>query len=185
MEKRKWQLAFRRYVLEGTPSEAYAPYFGIDRVQLRKWFELQFTEEINWETFASNWQFDHVLPVAYFDFTKEEDLILCWNFVNIRVEGLGADKKRGNRMDVLAVKKHFNHLFQKTGYTICQKMLEKIERIETSGIESNENLIHFLSENKTMLADVSTLTKEEFARYNEGTSIKDLQTEREILKKFG
>ena len=41
MEKRKWQLAFRRYVLEGTPSEAYAPYFGIDRVQLRKHAQLR------------------------------------------------------------------------------------------------------------------------------------------------
>ena len=43
-EKRKWQLSYRRYVLEKAPSEAYAPYFGLDIETLRQWFEAQFTE---------------------------------------------------------------------------------------------------------------------------------------------
>lgn len=184
-EKRKWQLAFRRYVMEGTPSEAYAPYFGLDKINLRKWFELQFTEGVSWESFAANWQFDHIVPVAYFNFSREEDLLLCWNFVNIRVETINSNKNRGNRVDVLAVKKYFSDLFERTGYWACKKMLEKIEAIEINNIEANEHLISFLTENKTWLSELGNLNKEEFAKFNSGTPIKDILLEREILKKFG
>ena len=184
-EKRKWQIAFRRYVLEGAPSEAYAPYFGIDKVNLRKWFELQFKGGLSWESFATKWQFDHIVPVAYFDFKSEDDLYLCWNFTNIRIELISLNKNRGNRIDVLSVKKHFSDLYEQTKYTTCQKMVEKIEQIEISNIESNNELASFLTNNIKWLEQVSLLNKDEFSRYNSGTSLSDLLLEREILKKFG
>ena len=81
-EKRKWQLAFRRYVIEKNKSSFYALYFGLDIEQLRHWIELQFTENIRWDNFGTSWQFDHIVPVAYFDFFNEDDLKLCWNFIN-------------------------------------------------------------------------------------------------------
>ena len=58
-EKRKWQIALRRYVLEGNPSTRYAPYFGLDINTLRNWFELQFVEPMSWENFGTKWQFEH------------------------------------------------------------------------------------------------------------------------------
>src|SRR6188474_3101936 len=81
-EKRKWQVALRRYVLDKNLSPAYAWYFGLSIDQFRNWIEIQFTEGLSWENFGSAWQFDHVIPVAYFDFSLEEDLLLCWNFIN-------------------------------------------------------------------------------------------------------
>ena len=184
-EKRKWQIAYRRYVLEGSPSEAYAPYFGIDKVNLRKWFELQFKGDLSWETFGTKWQFDHIVPVAYFDFNNEDDLYLCWNFTNIRIEPISLNKNRGNRIDVLSVKKYFSDLYEQTKYSTCQKMVEKIEQIEVSNIESNNEIVSFLTTNKKWLEQVSGLNKDEFSRYNSGTSLSDLLLEREILKKFG
>jgi hypothetical protein len=83
-EKRKWQLGYRRYVLERSPSESYAPYFGLDIETLRKWFELQFTDELTWDNFGKAWQFDHIIPATYFDYSNENDLQLCWSFINIR-----------------------------------------------------------------------------------------------------
>jgi hypothetical protein len=76
-EKRKWQLALRRYVLEKKAALLYAPYFGLDVNGFREWIALQFTDELNWDNFATAWQFDHIVPVTYFDFTQEEDLYLC------------------------------------------------------------------------------------------------------------
>lgn len=184
-EKRKWQIAFRRYVLEGSPSEAYAPYFGIDRVNLLKWFELQFKGNISWESFATKWQFDHIVPVAYFDFKREADLYLCWNFTNIRIESFSLNKNRGDRIDVLSVKKYFSDLYKQTEYSTCQKMVEKIEQIEISNMESNNELVSFLTNNKKWLEQVSVLNKDEFSRYNSGIELSDLLLEREILKKFG
>ena len=184
-EKRKWQLALRRYVLEKKAAAAYAPYFGLDVNGFREWIELQFTNEQNWDNFATAWQFDHIVPVTYFDFSKEEDLILCWNFINIRVEKLELNKNRGNRIDVLAVKPYFQDLYNKTGYTFCQKMIDKLAVIEVSNIESHPAIENFIINNKEHLEMIATLNGEEFARFNQGVSVNDILLEREILKKFG
>lgn len=184
-EKRKWQIAYRRYVLNGSPSEAYAPYFGVDRESLRKWFELQFKDDLSWESFAIKWQFEHIVPVAYFDFKYEADLYLCWSFINIRIVPITLNKKRGDRIDLLSVKKYFSYLFEQTEYSTCKKMVEKIEQIETSNKESNNEIVCFLRNNRKWLEQVSELNKDEFYRYNSGTSLSDLILEREILKKFG
>lgn len=184
-EKRKWQLALRRYVLLEGISADYAFYFGLSNQEFRKWIEIQFNDGLNWANFGTSWQFDHVVPVAYFDFSREEDLLLCWNFVNIRVEKNSLNKTRGNRIDVLAVSAYFESLYAKTGYSFCQKMLEKIRIIEISNIVSDHVIEDFIIQNKEHLELVSTLNKEEFARLNAGMKLSDILLEREILAKFG
>ena len=84
-EKRKWQIALRRYVLEKQACVLYAPYFGLDIISIRKWFEMQSPVGLGWDDFAKNWQFEHIVSVAYFDFGLAELLTLCWTFTNIRV----------------------------------------------------------------------------------------------------
>jgi hypothetical protein len=184
-EKRKWQLSYRRYVLERAPSEAYAPYFGLDIETLRHWFELQFAEDLNWENFGKAWQFDHIIPTTYFDYTNEDDLRLCWSFINIRVEKIDPNKNRGHRIDLLAVKPYFRDLHNKTGFSICLKMLEKIDTIEVSNIESHPIIEDFIIENRDHFELISTLSREEFNRMNKGNTLAELLLEREILRKFG
>ena len=135
-EKRKWQIALRRYVIEKAQSGAYARYFGLDIEFFREWIALQFKDGLSWENFAEKWQFDHIVPVAYFDFANEEDLLLCWNFINIRVEGIELNKVRGNRIDVMGVRTYFENLYNRTKYPFCLRMLDKIATIEVSNIES-------------------------------------------------
>ena len=184
-EKRKWQLALRRYVLEKNASSAYAFYFGLGIDEFRKWIEIQFTKGLNWENFGSAWQFDHIVPVAYFDFSKDEDLLLCWNFINIRVERIELNRALGNRIDVLAVKPYFEALFKNTGYSFCSKMLEKLKLVEVSNIVSDSAIEGFIIQNRSHLETISTLNKEEFNQLNMGKTVKDILLEREIIKKFG
>ena len=184
-EKRKWQLAFRRYILERNGSQFYAPYFGLDIENYRKWIELQFTEGLNWDNFGTAWQFDHIVPVAYFDFANKQDLVLCWNFVNIRVERLESNKPSGNRIDLLAVKSYFQALLDKTNYSICERMTRKISEIEIASIVSEPALEDFLINHKEELEQLASLSPEEFASLNKGTSLADIFLEREILRKFG
>ena len=183
-EKRKWQLAYRRYVLERLPSESYAHYFGLDSNTLRQWFECQFTQELNWGNFGKAWQFDHIVPATYFDYSLEEDLYLCWSFINIRVEPLALNKDRGNRIDVLAVRSYFEDLYQRTGFLLCQQMLEKIKRIELSNIESHPAIENFIIQHKDRLETIRSLSKEEIIGLNSGTPLSDILLEREILRKF-
>jgi len=184
-EKRKWQVALRRYVLEKNLSPSYAYYFGLSIDQIRKWFELQFTDGLSWENFGSAWQFDHIIPVAYFDFSNEEDLMLCWNFINIRVEVLDKEKKSLNNIDILAAKPYFNRLYSKTKFFLCLKMIDKITSIETKNIVDEPVIDDFIINNKEQLEIVSSFTKDEFNSLNTGMSINDILLEREIIKKFG
>lgn len=184
-EKRKWQVAFRRYILEKNASYNYAAFFGLDIENYRNWIGLQFTEELNWENFGEAWQFDHIVPVSYFDFSNEADLALCWNFINIRVEKLEQNKLVGNRIDILAAKPYFEALYKKTGYSRCLEMVEKINRIESSNIAPEPKLEGFIIDQKEQLEKLRTLSAEEFNRLNQGTSLGDIYLERDILRKFG
>lgn len=184
-EKRKWQVSYRRYVLERAPSEAYAQYFGLDIETLRNWFEIQFTDELNWDNFGKAWQFDHIVPTTYFDYSDEADLFLCWSFINIRVEKLSVNKNRNDRIDLLAVRPYFEDLYHKTGFHLCVKMLEKIATIEASNIESHPAIEAFIITNKSLLEHISGFDQEEFNSLNKGVSAEDILLEREILRKFG
>ena len=182
-EKKKWQLGFRRYVIEKKPSEAYAPYFGLDIETLREWFTLQFTEDLNWDNFGKAWQFDHIIPTSYFDFTNEEDLRLCWNFVNIHAARL-EEGKAERSVDPLSTKAYFKSLAEKTGFSMCIKMLAKIEEIEHTQPLNHSAIEQFLIKRSAEIETKQTLSSEEFTQLNQGTQLSDLLLEREILRKF-
>jgi hypothetical protein len=183
-EKRKWQIALRRYVLEKNICILYAPYFGLDIENLRKWFEAQFEKGIGWSDFAKNWQFDHIIPVTYFDSSNEAELKLCWNFTNIRVEQFQRNKDRGNRLDVLAAKRYFEELYKKTLYAPCRKLLEKIDKIELSEMISSEKQQAFIIENRPYLDMIENYSAFEFELINSGRNISEVKKEIAFLKKF-
>lgn len=183
-EKRKWQIALRRYVLERNPCVTYAPFFGLDIESMRKWFEFQFNEVTAWENFGTVWQFDHIIPVTYFDFSIEDELKKCWNFTNIRIEQIQRNKDRGNRMDVLAAKSYFKELYEKTNYPICLKLLEKIDQIELSEFVSTKPQQSFILENREYLDLIENCSAFEFELLNSGRDIEQVKKEILFLKKF-
>ncbi len=184
-EKKKWQLTLRRYVLEKNHCPSYAPYFGLGIEDFRKWIEIQFTDGLGWDNFAEAWQFEHILPVSYFDFSLEEDLKLCWNFINIRVEKLEKHAAGENKVDILAIKPYFEALYHKTGLSICTKMLAKINSIQLPATAIQQEIENYLISKKDAIETLSTFTYHEFKSINEGITIKDILLEKKILKKFG
>jgi hypothetical protein len=184
-EKRKWQIALRRYLLERNPCVAYAPYFGLDIESFRAWIATQFTSDLSWNSFGKNWQFDHIIPVTYFDFAEDEELALCWNFINIRVERIQHSKDRGNRVDVLMAKDYFASLYKETGYEVCQELLRKIERIEIAEMIPTSNQKEFIIQHKDYLSHIEGFTSYEFELLNSGRDIEEVKKEAELIKKLG
>ena len=184
-EKRKWQIALRRYVLEKNKSSYYAPFFGLDIQMFREWIAFQFDETESWDNFSKAWQFEHIVPVAYFDFEKEEDMRLCWNFTNIRVDKTSTTVKRENRLDTLAAYSFFTALYEQTGYPVCRQMAEKIRQIEEAQVQSHLKLANFIKDNKDHINALTSYSSFEYDRLNTGTSLEDLQKELNFLKKFG
>lgn len=182
-EKRKWQVAFRRFVLEGSPSEQYAPYFGLHRKALREWFESQFKDNQSWENFGAVWQFEHVIPVSLFDTSKEDELKLCWNYLNIRVASLEGGALQS---DLSFAKAYFEKINAVTAFAETSKFIAKIDAIKNkNGLGLTEKQLDFILLNKKDLEAIPGFTKEEYDQYLETESAQAVLTEREILKKFG
>lgn len=184
-EKRKWQIALRRYVLEGNLCFDYAPYFGLDIKNMRKWFEYQFQEGFGWDDFGKKWQFDHIVSVTYFDFSSEHELKMCWNFTNIRVDNFQQNKNRSSRLGLLEAKNYFKALYEKTNYPICFKILSKIDQIEVSEMLSTEDQYAFIVENRDYLNMIENYSSFEFELINSGRDIGEVKREIVFLKKYG
>ena len=182
--KRKWQIALRRYVLQHHPSTYYAPFFALDIRTLRAWFENQFENGMSWENFGEEWQFDHIIPVAYFDFEDETDLALCWNFTNLRVEPIDLNRNRGQRVDVIAAKAYFRELYDKTGYPPCLRLLEKIDRIEVSELKNAQKQLDFIIQHRQYLEMLEDYSSFEFELLNSGRTIEAVNNEIALLKKL-
>ena len=182
-EKRKWQINLRRYVIQKNPCPFYAPYFGLDIENIRKWFECQFTDQLDWKNFGTEWQFDHIIPVIYFDHSDEQELRLCWNFTNLRVEPFQLNKNRGNRIDVLGAKSYFDELYSKTGYPVTKALRDKIARIELSELLSSEPQQKFLADHKDYLTHIENYSVFEFELLNHGRSLEEVKKEISFLQK--
>jgi hypothetical protein len=183
-EKRKWQIALRRYVIEKNLCSFYAPFFALDINTIRNWFECQFVTGTLWSDFGKTWQFDHIIPVAYFDFSLDEELKMCWNFTNLRVDYFKLNKERGSRIDALAAKGYFKKLYEKTRYAPCLKLLHKIDTIELSEIVSSEKQQLFIRSNKDYLDMLENCSAFEFELLNSGRSIAEVKEEISFLRKF-
>lgn len=145
---------------------------------------MQFEEGIGWDNFAEKWQFDHIIPVTYFNFEEDSELKLCWNFTNIRVELFQRNKDRGNRLDVFAAKSYFENLYNTTLYKPCLNLLEKINKLNMSELVSSDKQQSFIMENRPYLDMVENYTSFEFELLNSGRSIEEVIKEVNFLKRF-
>ncbi|MEO6313756.1 MAG: hypothetical protein ABIU63_02770 [Chitinophagaceae bacterium] len=184
-EKRKWQIALRRYVVEQHLSKSYAPYFGLDIASLRSWFESQF-DGVGWDDFGSLWQFEHIIPVTLFDFNQESELKLCWHFLNmgISITNSANSAQEKNGIDLLLAKQYFTQLYATSGYEPCLQYLAKIEQIENAHRPGTSRQATFIKNHEHFLTYARGFGAFEFERLNTGSSLDQVTKEVDFLKKF-
>jgi hypothetical protein len=164
-------------VIEQRASSNYAPFFGLDIQNIRRWVEIQFSDGMGWEDFGKKWQFDHILPVACFDFNKHEDLVLCWNFLNIRIVSHGTFKKKVDPFDILASRISLNLSLKTPVFPVCKKFLEKIDQLEAYKWISSGHQQSFISEKKDFLEDIIGFGPFEFDLLNAGKTPDEVKKE--------
>ena len=182
--KRKWQIALRRYVLERNPSAYYAPYFGLEIENLRSWFQCQFQAGMNWNNFGELWQFDHIVPIMHFDFSKDADLRLCWHFTNMRPRQVQKDKAQRDRTDPLFAMRYFRALYEKTNYTRFGEMLQRLNRIEISTDSLYDSERTFILEHLDHLKHIDQYSQAEFELLNAGQSVAEVDKQIEFLRQY-
>ena len=58
---------------------------GCSIEHLKKHLESQFTEGMSWDNYGlKGWHIDHIIPLAYFDLTKEEDFKNACHYTNLQ-----------------------------------------------------------------------------------------------------
>ncbi len=184
-EKRKWQVALRRYIIDKNLSEYYAPYFALDIETMRRWIWVQLNGKADWKDFGSKWQFSHVVPVSYFNFQAEDDMKLCWHFTNIRVEWLETIGIECPQVNEISAQRYYHLLFESTQNPVCEAMIIKLQQIETSSLPDLNSETLFFEAEKEKIHILSGLNQSDYSRINSGESLTELLAEKEILRKFG
>lgn len=180
-EKRKWQIAMRRYILEKQPSAQYAAYFGISIEGFRSWIALQFGENLNWDNFGKQWQLEHIIPAQYFNLQDEEDLKLCWNFLNIRVKN--EDGPSTLEVTGFAAIQYFEEISALTQWEIAGKMVQKLQALQKHQLPQH---VHgFLLEHKLPIHKMGELDANSLLRINQGELLENILLEQSIMQKFG
>ncbi len=183
-EKKKWQIALRRYVLSQQANSGYAPYFGLDIKRLRTWFEVQFQEGQTWETFGETWQFDHLLPVSCFNLFDEDDKTLCWNFLNLRITGIPEKLDLAGIIDLASILNSFQQLQHNTNNPLCRRYISKIEKLQTQASSFSEVQEQFLREQADFLQRVSHFTPYEFGQLNKNVPLTAIEQEIALLNRW-
>lgn len=56
---------------------------GCSIFDIRQHLERQFKDGMTWDNYGK-WHIDHIIPISYFDFTKEEDQKRCFHYTNLQ-----------------------------------------------------------------------------------------------------
>ena len=81
-------------------------FLGCSIEQFQKWIEYQFDDKMNWENMGSYWHFDHVKPCSSFDFSKEDDILECYSWTNIRPLEALENISKGAKIDSTIIENH-------------------------------------------------------------------------------
>ncbi len=83
MNKKQLQQQVNRYYSTNLPCKIISEIIGIGKVQFMDFIDSHFWDEsINRMNYGTEWQLDHVVPQNLFDIENEEDVLLCFNYMN-------------------------------------------------------------------------------------------------------
>ena len=83
MNKKQLQQQVNRYYSTSLPCQIISEIIGIGKMQFIDFIDSHFWDEsINRSNYGIEWQLDHIVPQNLFDMNKEEDIMLCFNYMN-------------------------------------------------------------------------------------------------------
>lgn len=81
--KKKYQIAFRRWLIHHSPGRGIGQYIGADLPVVRKWVNDRLLPDMTWSNYGELWVIDHVVPLRLFDLAKEDELKIAFHYKNI------------------------------------------------------------------------------------------------------
>lgn len=101
LQVRKRQLTdFRRFVRLVGEGSIVHEYIGMNAFEFRNYIEGQWLPGMNWSNYGSFWCIDHIVALKYFDVFSRKDMLLCWNYNNLKPSLLGDNHAKGYCVEV-------------------------------------------------------------------------------------
>lgn len=75
---------FTKTVKEHKKYSKILNFLGVPLEYFKKWISFQFDNKMNWSNHGTYWDFDHIIPCASYDFSKQENVEKCFVWFNIR-----------------------------------------------------------------------------------------------------
>ena len=85
-------------------------YLGCTIDMYSKWIRFSSEELYSFDNHGTVWHIDHVIPLSTFDFTKEEDIYLAFNWRNTTPLDRIENMKKGNKILTSQIEEHFKKL---------------------------------------------------------------------------
>ena len=114
-ERRKLDFSYKMSIVlrnrfkkffKGKYSKSMRELVGCSYSNYIKWIEFNFTSDMNWENHGILWHIDHVLLCCMFDYTKDEDIEICYNWKNTRPLLAKKNLSRGKNIDLKDILNH-------------------------------------------------------------------------------
>lgn len=93
-------------VLRTYKSESSSYLIGCTKRELMSWLEYQFDDNMSWDNYGKYWHVDHVIPISFFDITKKEEQLVCFNWKNLRPLEKGENVSKFNTVDKNIIVEH-------------------------------------------------------------------------------
>ena len=127
-------LVLRKHTREFLTAKGRACPTGLTKPVLRSWFEFQFGDDLSWDNYPKAWTIDHVVPVAAFDLTDEDQYRMCAHWTNLQPHRDNLGKNNSIRIwEVMAHKKRVEEFIEENenlsdGYQVVAERLRFLER---------------------------------------------------------
>ena len=81
--KKQLQQQLNRYYSTDLPCKELNKIIGISKNDFKIWIEDHFVGGMDNENYGKIWQLDHIVPGHFFNFDNQEDINICFNYMNI------------------------------------------------------------------------------------------------------
>ena len=71
---------------------------GTTPIMFKLWLEYTFSEKMNWNNYGTYWHIEHVIPLATFDITQNDQVLNAFNWKNCRAETKKFNLKKQNNI---------------------------------------------------------------------------------------
>lgn len=86
--------------------DTHSHFLNCTKKNFFDWIEFQFDDKMNWDNYSDYWVLDHVIPINWFDLTKEEHKEKCFNWFNLRPLEKKENMIKSDKLDLIVIKKH-------------------------------------------------------------------------------